>query len=481
MTQTKDYYDKETNDKESIARVGVKGVHLKKFEQVVADLLASPLTLRFVELPPIPATAQSEDWPFDCVPSAARVTGDEPGKLTGIRAVRKEGQIRSMLRCIVPMLPTQQTQQTTIVDFCGGSGHTALPLALLLPHCKVVVVDIGSRSLQLLHEKALRCVQQDGASNSESSSSSEDSCMNDAVERQQQDATYQEQVERQCAGIPNLYTYHGSIETYSEHFDIGVALHACGEATDVTLRACARVGANFVVCPCCVGKLHYQRMNPYIYHATAANAPTISYPQSSIVRECIQDRRELWNHLARAADYSDLQELRTPRNANRRTAKALLEMDRLMFMANEYGYQTALTRMQPWESSCKNDILLGWHDRIDGSCVQSPYHECAMKPDDECNADVELSKLHLLERSKAIEDCVDWTRQEEEQVREQLIGFINGDERQLTLPPIKGARRRRLVHYVAEDLNLRHWGHGKKNSEKTVVVAKRRDVSYHTC
>jgi methylase of polypeptide subunit release factors len=28
-----------------------------------------------------------------------------------------------------------------VVDFCGGSGHTALPLAHRFPHCDFVIVD----------------------------------------------------------------------------------------------------------------------------------------------------------------------------------------------------------------------------------------------------------------------------------------------------------------------------------------------------
>lgn len=460
-------YDKEANDQRSLARVGVKGVCLKKYEEAVADLLPH-VTPCFSQLPPTPSPVTNE-WPFDILPPAARVTGREPGKLKGARAVRKEGQLRSLLQCIVAMLPSDKRTAATIVDFCGGTGHLALPLALLLSRVKVVVVDIGSRSLQLLHEKALRCGQDDNEI-----TTIEDSCMKDAVEQQAQDVTYQEQIERQCSGIPNLFTFHGSIETYPEKFDIGVALHACGEASDITLRACARVGANFVVCPCCVGKLNRQRLNPYIYHATAGNTPTITYPQSSLVQSCLENY-DLWDDLVKAADYNDMQQTRTPRNATRRTAKALLETDRLLYMKEEYGYHTALTRMDPWESSCKNDILLGWLDDSIGAdaCVSSPYHDCIMTPDEECNADIELSKQHLLEKSKEQHYC-DWTQQEEERVRSELLAFIEGDERKLIFSPGGGARMRRLLHWAAEEMKLAHWGHGKKTSEKTVIVAKKR-------
>lgn len=39
-------------------------------------------------------------------------------------------------------------------------------------------------------------------------------------------------------------------------FDIGVALHARGIATDLVLDKCFKANAKFVLCPCCYGSLH---------------------------------------------------------------------------------------------------------------------------------------------------------------------------------------------------------------------------------
>ena len=152
--------------------------------------------------------------------------------------------------------------------------------------------------------------------------------------------TIHENVLKQSEDLPNLFTYHGSIQNYAEEhgqFDIGLGLHACGEATDLVLRACGKAKANFVVSPCCVGKLKKKKRNPYIYHATAANEATISYPQSSMFCTIIP-KGEKFDALAKAADYGEMENLRTPRNASRRTAKSLLEMDRLLYMKETYGY-----------------------------------------------------------------------------------------------------------------------------------------------
>ena len=40
-------------------------------------------------------------------------------------------------------------------------------------------------------------------------------------------------------------------------FDVALALHACGNATDYALLAAQRAAAAFVVSPCCVGKLKF--------------------------------------------------------------------------------------------------------------------------------------------------------------------------------------------------------------------------------
>lgn len=283
------------------------------------------------------------------------------------------------------------------------------------------------------------------------------------------------------------------MDAYEESFDIGVALHACGEASDLVLRKCGAARAAFCVAPCCVGKLNTQRHNPYIYQSTADNAPTISYPQSNTFSNLLAQNK--WDTLARAADYSDMMEIRTPRNATRRTAKALLETDRLLFMQERYGYRIALTRMDPWESSPKNDILLGWHEDVqsdrDVSAI-SPYQLSPIQPCQDCNADVQLSMRHLLgapadgEMIQSIAascqethrvDSVDWTWQEEESIRTILQEFAAGSDERYIFPTAMGSRRRKIVHYVAEHLGLRHWSQGETNSEKTVVVAQSKTIA----
>ena len=49
----------------------------------------------------------------------------------------------------------------------------------------------------------------------------------------------------------------GMIELTKARFDVALALHACGNATDTAMAAAARQRAAYVAVPCCIGKLKF--------------------------------------------------------------------------------------------------------------------------------------------------------------------------------------------------------------------------------
>ena len=49
----------------------------------------------------------------------------------------------------------------------------------------------------------------------------------------------------------------GMIERTEARFDVALALHACGNATDTAMAAAARQRAAYVAVPCCIGKLKF--------------------------------------------------------------------------------------------------------------------------------------------------------------------------------------------------------------------------------
>lgn len=404
---------------------------------------------------PSPAAAITPPAADPSPPSSAcswtfpeRVWGTRPGQLSNlVRANRKEDQIRSVLRCVAPLLtaplgrPSTTTDERTpttpitVVDFGGGTGHLSIPLSRLFPHCQILVVDLNERSLQLLHTQAQACCAdgKDRKDGNDCESPSNNAPMPpDALPLHQQ---YPGVI--QATAIPNLFTLCGPIQVlahlprmrhHNNHnpnnatdpfpFDVGVALHLCGEATDAAFRLCVAVGASLVAVPCCVGKLRSDRNDPYRFQATGSNNPSISYPQSQLYQtlwDCHQSSNpqgacsvsssaDLWNALARAADCcgsgggdgengrgengrgeNDDRPEQPPHrpiinNAARRIAKALLEWDRCLFLKEQplggsaslsassdtgspvsrpYCYsRVILTKLEPQEASPKNDVIV---------------------------------------------------------------------------------------------------------------------------
>ena len=528
-----------------------KGLHLKNFERALAKLLPH-IEPRYMPLPPPPVSTtdsslpaapikeeEKEEWPYwSQLPPAGRVYGSLLGQLSNRqRATRKEQQIQSMLRCIFPLLPTNVNDVAfTIVDFGGGSGHLSIPLALLLPTAMIITVDLKQKSLDFLHEKAGKC----GAKNADGSSNTNRNSKNDLMQEEMLRGHLQE------TAIHNLWTFSGDIESFPIPFHIGVALHVCGEATDVFLRKCHQQKAHIVAAPCCVGKLNRQKKDPYIYHATTENTPTIQYPQSHLFQQCLQcsctyiddknsknvpveekttvihinmvDAANSWDALAKAADYSHELDMNNRRNAARRAAKGVLEMDRKLFLEQDCSYKAVLTRMEPLTASPKHDILLAYFcDGVESPLIPSSI--TTMMDEDHQFSDqvVEWTKEHLRSLSssgkptvgnesgvKQLEnprkrnksdvlevDSVDWTLEEEQTIRAQLLALFpsvaanlpsntsngNGDQKSnpgvFVFPTGMGGRKRKLIHYICEQVGLLHWSVGKKHAEKTVSVSRR--------
>jgi hypothetical protein len=410
---------------------------------------------------------------------------------------------------------TTASPTITIVDFGGGSGHLGIPLALLLPNCRIVVVDLNEKSLELMHEKADMVIQEILKESHDSNecqnkyaASVEASTMSPSMTQGYDSSSSRF---RSCGNsrsriLSNLFSFHGPVEEFKEPFDIAIALHLCGEATDVCLRKAVAISASaIVVAPCCVGKLSSRNINPDVFHATGQNMATVSYPQSALFCQLVgtchtgpsnenddavseQQRQDDWDALAKAADYSNEQEFGTSRNASRRAAKALLETDRRLFLEEQNSkYRTALMKMEPLDSTPKNDILVAWRSDAYNEVVGDVFSV----PSAECQADIEVAKSHLLmnvagnatNSSAAVAGLVernDWSVQEEEDVERTILEFLDSTKHmedcmdQVFLFPTRmGGRKRKLIHFVAGKLDLAHWSHGSKDSEKTVAVARR--------
>lgn len=59
------------------------------------------------------------------------------------------------------------------------------------------------------------------------------------------------------AGLNNVEWFCGDVNAYNSEFDIGLATHLCGQATDLAQMKCIHQGAIFILTPCCVGKIKH--------------------------------------------------------------------------------------------------------------------------------------------------------------------------------------------------------------------------------
>lgn len=116
------------------------------------------------------------------------------------------------------------------VDFGAGSGNLTLPLAKRFPRIHFTAVEMKQRSADLLMRRAA------------------------------------------AAGLRNVDARVGMIERCDVgDFDVGVALHACGNATDHAIARCVAVDAAFVVSPCCIGKLKFSLAGGSSFSATLSD------------------------------------------------------------------------------------------------------------------------------------------------------------------------------------------------------------------
>ncbi|GMF38924.1 unnamed protein product [Phytophthora fragariaefolia] len=147
-----------------------------------------------------------------------------------------------------------------------------------------------------------------------------------------------------AAQLTNVEIFCGFIDDYSKPFDVGIALHACGEATDMVMQKCLAERAAYVLAPCCVGKIKLSEL---------------AYPRSATLAVVLS--RTEYEVLAKAADFghsSSAAVAHTDINRRRRRCKTLLESDRNM-RAEEAEYDTFMFVMHPPTATPKNDVLVG--------------------------------------------------------------------------------------------------------------------------
>uniref|UniRef100_A0A3Q3W2I3 Glutathione S-transferase C-terminal domain-containing protein n=1 Tax=Mola mola TaxID=94237 RepID=A0A3Q3W2I3_MOLML len=239
-----------------------------------------------------PHPCPSWTLPWDSLPGAINPT---EGKMSNIRAFRKRQQLNNLVAMVTQLARPGQT----VVDFCSGTGHVGIVLAHTLPDCQVILIENKEESL---------------------------------VRAQSRSAEL---------GLKNIGFIQANLDYFTGPFHIGVALHACGVATDMVMEHCIQVGAAFVISPCCYGFIQ--------------NAIKFTFPRSKRFRETLTYKEHMI--LCRFADQTAVQ-LPAERRHIGKQCMGLVDLDR-SWGAEIHGYLVRVMSMEPESCSPKNNMLVG--------------------------------------------------------------------------------------------------------------------------
>lgn len=239
---------------------------------------------------PHPSPSQTIDW--ENLPAAV---SPAEGKMSGERALRKKQQLDNLVSAVTNLVKPGDV----IVDFCSGGGHVGLVLAHMLPSCQVVLIENKEESL-------VRAKDRSGD-----------------------------------LGLNNIWFIQANLDYFTGGFNIGVALHACGVATDMVIEHCMNARAAFVVCPCCYGFIQ--------------NTVKATFPRSHRFKEVLSYKEHMV--LCRFADQTAAQ-LPPERRLIGKRCMGLVDLDRA-WAVEARGYSAQVISMEPETCSPKNNMIVG--------------------------------------------------------------------------------------------------------------------------
>lgn len=239
---------------------------------------------------PHPCPAWTLDW--SSLPAAV---SPKEGKMSTDRALRKQQQLNNLVYLVLH----RAKPGDRIVDFCSGGGHVGIVLAHVLPSCQVTLIE--NKELSLIRAKK----------------------RSDEL------------------GLSNIWFIQANMEYFTGMFNIGVALHACGVATDMVIQHCIQTRAYFITCPCCYGFIQ--------------NTSKFNFPKSEKFKKTLSYKEHML--LCRFADQTAVQ-LPPQRRLIGKQCMCLVDLDRAT-AAEEQGYSVQVISMEPESCSPKNNMIVG--------------------------------------------------------------------------------------------------------------------------
>ena len=187
-------------------------------------------------------------------------------------AGKKRPQISWMIQRITQLLNSKETGTSSvrsahpnhILDVGGGRGDLAIALAIAFPSCRITVVDKNTSSLNAGKLSAIEILGKEDCHN-----------RMDFIEED-----FTELVNRRKNSGNSIIHNNDTDDLNLYTVDWVVALHACGDLSDLALDFAKEYACSFLLCPCCYTKR-------YCY-AAADNArpPWTNYAEISPSPSC---------------------------------------------------------------------------------------------------------------------------------------------------------------------------------------------------
>eukprot|EP00912_Choanoflagellata_sp_UC4_P001536 UC4_evm11s969 len=235
------------------------------------------------------------------------------GDLDPSRSKRKRWQVENLLA----HLSTMNLEGKTIVEFGSGGGHLGLVVAACFPSSRVLLLDRKKHSLARARRRARNL------------------------------------------GLKNIQIIFNDAFNFREKFDIGIALHFCGLLTDLALQCCVEVGAAYVLCPCCYGKIGAdcvvradgkETKVDLFPRPRAGDSTGMSDVECHALASCCD--------FGPAAHYGNYN-FSDPKYKQAKECMGMIDTDRNSWAAKFAGYNTHLYSLVPLDASPKNNIIVG--------------------------------------------------------------------------------------------------------------------------
>lgn len=264
---------------------------------------------------------------------------------------KKMPQVRRMVQRVQYLFATMGTQPRHIVDVGGGRCDLASALALAFPSCFVSVIDKNESSLTAgkAYAERLGCA---GRMNFVSRD------MAQVVGAMRRPKPAQENLGVRAPAAPKSPA-SGPLADFLNvtgaqqlpDVDLVVALHACGDLSDLALACANEMEVPFVICPCCYTKQYISNFTPAWnqYCSIALPSSTGDGAEGEMEGEITQEQCR--NSLVRLAEIDDDMHIS-------RLARVAINSMRLYGMKQIGGYHVSMEEYDI-QSSRRNIVLVG--------------------------------------------------------------------------------------------------------------------------